>query len=74
MFEQHSSAMKRYSNRPKVCDNGSFGDVASGYGYLMVAFDQVNPAEEVQQCRPLDRSCMFRRGYLSGVVMVLRLM
>jgi hypothetical protein len=36
----------------KGCDNGSFG------------FDQVNPAEEVQQRRPLARSCMFGRGYL----------
>jgi hypothetical protein len=57
----------------KGCDNGSFRDVGGGYGYLMVAFDQVNLAEDVQQCRPLARSCMFGRGYLSGVVMVLRL-
>ncbi len=40
----------------KERDKGSFGDVGGGYGYLMVAFDKVNSAEEVQQCRLLARS------------------
>ncbi len=40
----------------KGCDNRSFGDVGGGYGYLIVAFDQVNLAKEVQQCSPLARS------------------
>ena len=59
--EAHEKVLKQSKWR----DDGGFGDVGGGDGYLVVTFDEVNLAEDGA------RSCMFDRGYLSGVVAVL---
>ncbi len=36
---------------------------------LVIAFDQINFKKCLQLCKQFERSCMFGKGYLSGVLL-----
>jgi hypothetical protein len=48
------------------------GMSAGGDWYLVVPLDEVDLSEDGAAVQAVRQVCMFGRGYLSGVVMVLR--
>ncbi len=59
---------KQILKQAKWCYNCSFWDFLGRDRDLVITLDKIDFEKIVQPCRPLDRSCMFGKGYLSGVV------
>jgi hypothetical protein len=60
--------MNKYSHRP----NGAIMTVlgmSSVLQELVIAFDQINFKKFLQLYKQFERSCMFGKGYLSGVLL-----
>ncbi len=64
--------MDRYSNSPKGVMMAVLGMSAWGDWFLVVPLDEVDLSEDGAAVQAVRQVCMFGRGYLSGVVMVLR--
>ncbi len=57
-FEAHEKVLKQFKWR----DDGSFGDVGGGVGYLMVSFDEVDLAEDGASVEAIGEVLRVRQG------------
>jgi hypothetical protein len=64
--------VKKYSKMAKWRNNSSFWNNLRCIGDLEITFHRIDFFKIVLPYKPLERSCMFGKGYLLGVVAKLK--